>query len=95
MAFGSDDFPLGPNGQFPKQRINSAGNEIFAPEDMEEAYGMSGVAKLPIRERDYNSSLNKVKGRMKYGRAMRQGQDELKFEPRGMMKRMRKMKFGM
>jgi hypothetical protein len=82
MAFGSDSFPLGPNGRFPRQRINSAGNEIAAPEQMEGLYGMSGVAKLPVVERDFNSSLNKVKGRMKYGKAMREGQDEQKFRPR-------------
>ena len=43
---------------------------------------MSGVAKLPVVERDFNSSLNKVKNRMKYGKAMREGQDEQKFRPR-------------
>jgi hypothetical protein len=80
--FGSDNFPLGPNGQFPKQRISSAGNEIAAPEEIEEMYGMSGVAKLPVRERDYHSSVNKVKGRMKVGRMMREDQDEQQFRPR-------------
>lgn len=84
MAFGSNDFPLGPNGSFPKQRINSAGNEIAAPEEMEELYDMSGVARLPVIERDFHSSLNKVKGRMKQGRIMRQESDKDvdKFRPR-------------
>jgi hypothetical protein len=80
--FGSDSFPLGPNGQFPRQRISSAGNEIAPPEEMEGLYGMSGVAKLPVIERDFHSSLNKVKGRMKQGRMMREGQDVDKFRPR-------------
>ena len=80
--FGSDSFPLGPNGQFPKQRISSAGNELIPSEDMEQTYLESGLAKLPVRERDFHSSLNKVKGRMKVGRMMREDQDEQKFRPR-------------
>jgi len=80
--FGSDDFPLGPNGKFPRQRINSAGNEIADPDEMEGMYGMSGVARLPVVERDFHSSLDRVKGKMKQGRIMRQGQDEDKFTPR-------------
>ena len=92
--FSGDDFPLGPNGQFPKQRISSAGNEIYAPEDMEEVYLESGLAKLPVRERDFNSSLNKVQKRMKSGRPMREGQDENKFRPRRMPTRGARLKFG-
>lgn len=84
--FGSDNFPLGPNGQFPAQRISSAGNEIHAPEDMEDVYLESGLAKLPVRERDFHSSLQKVGGKMKMGRAMREGQDEQKFRPRSKKK---------
>jgi hypothetical protein len=80
--FGSDNLPLGPNGQFPRQRISSAGNEIAAPESMEGVYMDSSTAKLPVLERDFHSSLNKVKGRMKQGRIMRQGQDADKFRPR-------------
>lgn len=94
MAFGSDSFPIGPNGSYPKQRINSAGNEIAAPEDMEDLYTLNRSAKLPVRERDFRSSLAKVQNRMKVGRAMREGQDEKKFEPRGMLKRGRRLKFG-
>jgi len=93
--FGSDDFPLGPAGGFPKQRINSAGNEIHDPQDMEEAYLESGFAKLPVRERDFNSSLQKVKGRMKQGKMMREGQDEQKFRPRIMPTRGARLKFGL
>jgi len=83
--FSGDDFPLGPNGQFSRQRISSAGNEIAAPEEMEALYEeseMSGVAKLPVVERDFHSSLNKVKGRMKQGRMMREGQDVDQFRPK-------------
>lgn len=80
--FGSDDFPLGPNGQYPKQRIATAGNELISPQDIEETYLCSGLAKLPVRERDFHSSLNKVKGRMKIGRMMREDQDEQQFCPR-------------
>ena len=80
--FGSDSFPLGPNGSFPKQRIYDAGNEIATPADMEEVYGMSGVAKLPVQERDFHSSIARVKNKMKKGKMMREGQDEQKFRPR-------------
>lgn len=83
--FGSDSFPLGPNGQYPKQRISNAGNELCPPEDMDEVY-LGAVAKLPVRERDFHSSLSKVKNRMKVGRAMREGQDERKFTPRAKKK---------
>lgn len=91
--FSGDDFPLGPNGQFPKQRINSFGNEIYVPDEMEEAYGMSGVAKLPVIERDFHSSLSRVKGKMKRGKMMREGQDENQFRPKKMMMRERRKKF--
>ena len=82
--FSGDDFPLGPNGQYPRQRISSYGNEIAAPQEMEELYGMSEVARLPVIERDFHSSLNKVKGRMKQGKRMRQESDrnEDQFRPR-------------
>jgi hypothetical protein len=82
--FSGDDFPLGPNGRYPKQRINSAGNEIAAPEEMEGLYGNNGYAKLPVVERDFNSSLNKVKGRMKQGKMMRSEKRE--FRPRYTLK---------
>ena len=80
--FSGDDFPLGPNGQYPKQRISSAGNEIAAPEYMEAMYDRSEVARLPVVERDFHSSLNRVKGSMKQGRMMREGQDVDKFRPK-------------
>lgn len=78
--FGSDSFPLGPNGQFPRQRIGSAGNEIAPPERMEEMYSRNRYAKLPVTEKDYHSSVNKVKGSMKYGRMIRG--EESEFRPR-------------
>ena len=85
MAFGSNDFPLGPNGQFPKQRIRSAGNEVFAPERMEEAYEGCGLAKLPSTEKDYDSSVRKVQSRMKMGKPHKNSEayDDLdKFRPK-------------
>lgn len=68
MAFGSESFPLGPAGGFPKNRIASAGNEIAPPEMMEEMYDSQNHAKLPVRERDYHSSVSRVKDKMKMGR---------------------------
>lgn len=83
--YGSDSFPLGPAGGFPKQRISNAGNELAPPEDMDEVY-LGAMAKLPGREKDFHSSLNKVKGRMKVGKMMREDQDERKFTPRAKKK---------
>jgi hypothetical protein len=92
--FGSDDLPLGPNNAYPRKRIGSFGNMVASPEEI---YEMSGLAKLPIRERDYHSSVNRVKGKMKTGRMMREGQDEEKFSPRGLRLRTvgRRLKFGL
>jgi hypothetical protein len=70
MAFGSDSFPLGPAGGFPKQRVVSAGNEIAPPELMQELYDSQNHAKLPVRERDYHSSVSKV-NKMKMGKKHR------------------------
>jgi hypothetical protein len=92
--FGSDDFPLGPNGEFPRQRIKTYGNEIFPPEDAEGVYLESGLAKLPVVERDFHSSLNKVNWRMKEGRPMREGQREMRFRPVRMPKRGKRLMFG-
>ena len=80
MAFGSDSFPLGPNGQFPRQRIRNAGNEIAPPEMMEELYDRGDVARLPVVERDFHSSVNRAKERMQRGKMMRreQGYDDLR-----------------
>jgi len=85
MAFGSNDFPLGPNGQFPRQRVGNFGNRIAAPNRVEDMYRGSVVSRLPVVEKDYNSSVERAKRRMKMGSPMRKGQDENKFTPRHMM----------
>lgn len=63
--FKSDSFPLGPNGSFPKQRINSFGNEIAAPQD---AYLGNVHAKLSNQEHDFHGSNEAVKHRFKHGK---------------------------
>lgn len=83
--FGSDSFPLGPNGSFPKQRISNF-NDQLPMADVEDVYDGNDLSKLPVRERDFHSSLNRVKGRMKVGKMMREGQDERKFTPRAKKK---------
>lgn len=71
--FKSDNFPLGPNGRFPKQRVRTAGNELIPAVSMQDTYlsGHNTAAKLPSIEKDFHSSVNKVKGRMKQGEMMR------------------------
>lgn len=71
--FSGDSFPVGPNGQFPKQRVKTAGNELIPAVSMQETYlsGRNTAAKLPSIEKDFHSSVNKVKGRMKQGQVMR------------------------
>jgi len=73
--FKSDDFPLGPNGQFPKQRIATYGNPLIPPVSMQDTYlsGNNTVSRMPSIEKDFTSSNRKVKDRMKYGMAMRRG----------------------
>lgn len=83
MAFGSNDFPLGPNGQYPKQRISNYNDSDIAPPNyVEDVYKNNRYSKLPVTERDFNSSLNKVKRKMKQGRAMREDQDVDMCRPR-------------
>lgn len=82
MAFGSNDFPLGPNGQFPKQRIGNYGNTIAPPSRVEDVYRGNSESRLPAIEREYSSSVEKVKRRMKLGRKMREGQRSDKFRPK-------------
>lgn len=64
--FGSDNFPLGPNGQFPKKRMNSFGRMLIPGVSAQDTYlnGGSSVSKLPNLERDFNQSNQKVKGRL-------------------------------
>ena len=65
--FGANGFPLGPNGQYPRQRINSYGNMIASPSRVEEIYERSDEAQLPVVEKDFHSSINRVKKSMKQG----------------------------
>lgn len=81
MAFGSNDFPLGPNGQFPRQRIGSFDNRIAPPNRVEDVYRNNNQSRLPVVEREYSSSVEKVKRRMKMGVEMRKGQRPDKFRP--------------
>jgi hypothetical protein len=89
MAFGSNAFPLGPNGQFPKQRIAKFNNSIIPASQVEDVYRRNTRSQLPVVEYDFNSSLNKVKRSMKQGRVMRAGQDENKFTPRSLKRKNR------
>lgn len=81
MAFGSNDFPLGPNGQYPQQRIRSFNNIIAPPNRVEDVYRRNNQSRLPVVEQEYSSSVEKVKRRMKMGREMRKGQKSDKFRP--------------
>lgn len=73
--FGSDNFPLGPNGQYPKVRRQSYGAMLNPPVNAQDVYlsGHNTVSKLPSTEKDFHSSVNKAKGRMKRGEAVRKG----------------------
>lgn len=73
--FGSDNFPLGPAGGYPKQRIRSFNNPLIPGVSMQDTYlsGGSTVSKLPNLERDFNASNQKVKGRLKQGSQIRGG----------------------
>lgn len=73
--FGSDDFPLGPNNQFPRQRISNYGVQIIPPVSMQDTYlsGNNTVSKLPNLEKDFHSSISKVRRRMRHGWAIRRG----------------------
>lgn len=81
MAFGSNDFPLGPNGQFPRQRIGNFDNRIAPPNRVEDVYRRNRGSKLPVVEKEFSSSVEKVKRRMKMGREMRKNQRADKFRP--------------
>jgi len=88
MAFGSNTFPLGPNGEYPKQRIsNFNSHDIASSERVEDVYRTNRQSRLPVVERDFTSSLNKVQRKMKQGKMMREGQDEDKFRPRSKMRK--------
>lgn len=69
MAFGSNDFPLGgPAGGYPKQRVSNYGNYIAPPNRVEDVYRGNDSAQLPVVEREFSSSVEKVKRRLKMGR---------------------------
>lgn len=85
--FGSDNFPLGPNNQFPRKRISNYGVNLIPPVSMQDVYlsGHNTVAKLPSIEKDFYSSIQKAKGRMKQGKMMRgevRHRDIDRFRPR-------------
>jgi hypothetical protein len=86
MAFGSNDFPLGPNGKFPPQRIGSYGNRVAPPNRIEEMYEGLGVdAKLPVTEKNFTSSVERAKSGMKYGKPNKHSdryEDIDKFRPK-------------
>ena len=80
--FGSESFPVGPNGQFPRQRVRTAGNELVPPQNMEEVYWRSGVARLPVVEKEYHGSVNRVKSDMSVGRPNIHARIHKGFRPR-------------
>ena len=85
--FGSDSFPLGPNGQFPRKRVNSFDVRLIPPVSMQDTYlsGHNTVSKLPNLEKDFHSSVSRVKMRTKHGvpiRTMRRHNDVDRFRPR-------------
>lgn len=67
--FGDNGLPLGPNGQFPPQRINSFGNDVAAPRNQEETYLMSDEVQLPVYEKDYTTSVDNARRRVYFGGA--------------------------
>jgi len=62
--YGSESLPLGPAGGFPKQRISDYGVEIVPPQDQEGRYAGSDISRLPAVEKDFNSSVRRVKSRV-------------------------------
>jgi hypothetical protein len=71
--FGSDSFPVGPNNRFPKKRMSSYGVMLIPPVSMQDTYlsGNNTVAKLPSTEKNYHTSVDRAKGRMKEGDVVR------------------------
>lgn len=79
MAFGSNNFPIGPGGGFPGARQGNAGMMIAPPVNEEGEYFKSAVAKLPTEEKEFASVANKAKVHLTFG------------EPYGDRRSMRKM----
>lgn len=73
--FGSDSFPLGPNGKFPRKRIRSFDRKLIPGVSTQDTYlsGGSSVSKLPNLERDFHSSNAKAKARLMSGAIIRRG----------------------
>lgn len=69
--FGSDSFPLGPGGKFPKQRIGTSGNVLPSVEEVYE----NANSRLPVVEKDFNSSIRNVQNRLMQGRSL-EGESE-------------------
>lgn len=67
MAFSGNDLPLGPNGQFPRQRIATENNPLMPVMDAEGAYLRSPVAQLPTEEKEYSSVVKRATGHMNFG----------------------------
>lgn len=67
MAFGDNDFPIGPGGKFPMPRHGNAGAQIATPMNAEGMYFRSPYAKLPTEEKDFASVANKAKLHLKFG----------------------------
>jgi hypothetical protein len=65
--FSGNDFPVGPNNQFPKQRIDTSGNMIAPAVDVVGSYMNSPVANLPTIEKEYSSVVNRAKRHMAFG----------------------------
>lgn len=75
MAFSSNNypvgpgsFPLGPIAMYPSKRVGNFGNVINPPSRVEDEYSECRYAKLPAIEKEYSSSVEKAKRRLKMGR---------------------------
>ena len=73
MGFSSNGLPLGPNGQFPPQRVNMQTREDLAfIRDPEGRYLRNEVAQLPTQEKEYSSVANAAKNHLLFGEVKRQ-----------------------
>jgi len=85
--FGSESFPLGPAGGYPRRRWHSYGRMLAPGVSMQDTYlsGRNTVSRLPNVERDFASSNNKVKGRLTNGAKVIRGggfRGVMRFRPR-------------
>ena len=73
MGFSSNGLPLGPNGQFPRQRVNLQSREdLLYIRDPEGRYLRNQVAQLPTQEKEYSSVVNAAKNHLLFGEVKRQ-----------------------